>query len=124
MLALCRAYQVRTHKPKVLMSFTGICKRLLSCVFQKWLTSVQPKKAIKNGNKTIEEVFPELQYNRTGVLLRGYRSREDFTQKQLSEMTGIPQRHISELENGKRQPGKDWAKKLATALNCDYRLFL
>jgi len=88
------------------------------------VTSVQPKKAIKNGNKTIEEVFPELQYNRTGVLLRAYRSREDFTQKQLSEMTGIPQRHISELENGKRQPGKDWAKKLATALNCDYRLFL
>ena len=88
------------------------------------VTTEQPKKAVKDGNKTVAEVFPELQYNRTGVVLRGYRSREDFTQKQLSEITGIPQRHISELENGKRQPGKEWAKKLAAALNCDYRLFL
>jgi transcriptional regulator with XRE-family HTH domain len=79
---------------------------------------------VTGGNKTVEEVFPELQYNRTGVVLRGYRSREEFTQKQLSKMTGIPQRHISELEHGKRQAGKEWAKKLAAALHCDYRMFL
>jgi len=76
------------------------------------------------ANSTVNEVFPELAHNRAGVILRGYRSREDFTQKQLSEMTGIPQRHISELEHGKRQAGKEWAKKLAAALNCDYRRFL
>lgn len=39
-------------------------------------------------------------------------------------MTGIPQRHISEMENGKRPVGKTNAKKLAEALNVDYRLFL
>lgn len=88
------------------------------------VTTEQPNKVVKDGNKTVEEVFPELQYNRTGVVLRGYRSREEFTQKQLSEMTGIPQRHISELEHGKRQAGKEWAKKLAAALHCDYRMFL
>ena len=81
-------------------------------------------RAVKDGNHTIEEVFPELLHNRAGVVLRGYRSRENLTQKQLAEMTGIPQRHISELENGKRQAGKEWAKKLAAALNCDYRRFL
>jgi hypothetical protein len=42
-----------------------------------------------NGNSTADELFPALAHNRTGVILRGYRSREDLKQKQLSEMTGI-----------------------------------
>jgi ribosome-binding protein aMBF1 (putative translation factor) len=88
------------------------------------VTIENPETATKDGNFTVEEVFPELLHNRAGVILRGYRSREELTQKQLSEMTGIPQRHISELEHGKRQAGKEWAKKLAAALNCDYRRFL
>jgi predicted transcriptional regulator len=88
------------------------------------VTIENPGRAVKDGNKTVEEVFPEMLHNCAGVVLRGYRSREDLTQKQLSGMTGIPQRHISELEHGKRQAGKEWAKKLAAALNCDYRRFL
>ncbi len=51
-------------------------------------------------------------------------TREGLTQRQLSEMTGIPQRHLSEMENGKRIIGKETAKKLGTALNADYRAFL
>jgi plasmid maintenance system antidote protein VapI len=40
-------------------------------------------------------------------------------------MSGIPQRHISEMENGKRQIGRERAKKLADALHvADYRVFL
>jgi transcriptional regulator with XRE-family HTH domain len=40
-------------------------------------------------------------------------------------MTGIPQRHISEMENGKRGIGKERARKLAKALRVsDYRFFL
>jgi DNA-binding XRE family transcriptional regulator len=58
------------------------------------------------------------------VSLQGIRYREDMTQRQLSDVTGIPQRHISEMENGKRAIGKEAAKKLAAALNCDYRTFL
>lgn len=88
------------------------------------VTEVAAKKAVKSGNHTVEEVFPELAVNRTGVLIRGYRTREGLTQKQLAELTGIPQRHISELEHGKRQAGKEWAKKLAAALNCEYQRFL
>lgn len=71
-----------------------------------------------------EEVFPELLTNRAGVSLRGFRYREDLTQAQLAELTGIPQRHISEMENGKRSIGKETARKLATVFNTDYRLFL
>ncbi|MDX9710875.1 MAG: helix-turn-helix transcriptional regulator [Trichloromonas sp.] len=70
------------------------------------------------------EVFPELATNRTGAALRGLRYREDLTQAQLAERSGIPQRHISEMENGKRGIGKDNARKLAAVLNADYRLFL
>jgi len=59
-----------------------------------------------------------------GVNLRGARYREDITQKQLSEITGIPQRHISMMENGKRPIGKEMAKRLVKALNIGYKVFL
>jgi plasmid maintenance system antidote protein VapI len=39
-------------------------------------------------------------------------------------MTGIHRRHLSEMENAKRPIGKENAKKLAKALNCDYRMML
>jgi len=56
--------------------------------------------------------------------LVGARGKEGLTQKQLSEKTGIPQRHISEMENGKRAIGKKNARLFAEALNIDYRIFL
>ena len=59
-----------------------------------------------------------------GVNLRGARYREDITQKQLSELIGIPQRHISMMENGKRPIGKEMAKRLGKALNISYKMFL
>jgi ribosome-binding protein aMBF1 (putative translation factor) len=71
-----------------------------------------------------EEVSPELAWNSGGVSIRGARGKEALTQKQLSELTGIAQHHISEMETGKRTIGKETAKKLAKALNIDYRVFL
>ncbi len=73
---------------------------------------------------TLDEVFPELVGREKQVYLRGIRYREDLTQKQLADQTGIPQRHISEMENGKRPIGKENAKKLAKALGANYRMFL
>jgi len=71
------------------------------------------------------EFFPEVT-NQTmpGVCLRAARTREGFTQSKLAEMTGIPQRHISEMENGKRPIGKKSAQILGKALNADYRAFM
>jgi hypothetical protein len=57
-------------------------------------------------------------------VLRGSRGKEELTQMALSELTGIPQRHISEMEQGKRPIGKESAKKLSKALKTDYRVFL
>ena len=59
-----------------------------------------------------------------GKALAGARYREGLTQMQLSELTGIPQRHISEMENGKRIIGKEMAKCLGKALNIGYKMFL
>jgi len=70
------------------------------------------------------EVFPDLATNPQGVYLKGIRHREELTQEQLAEATGIPRRHISEMESGKRTIGKESAKKLAAVLHVDYRMFL
>ncbi|MEI6262682.1 MAG: helix-turn-helix transcriptional regulator [Deltaproteobacteria bacterium] len=54
-----------------------------------------------------------------------WRLREELTQKQLSEKTVIPQRHISEMETDKRQVGRKRAEILAVVLNVsDSRIFL
>jgi hypothetical protein len=72
------------------------------------------------------EVLSELRPDDTfpAAILRGSRVKEEMTQVQLSEITGIPRRHISEMETGKRPIGKESAKKLGKALSCDYRVFL
>jgi len=73
---------------------------------------------------SLEELSPETAWNSGGVSIRGGRGKEGLTQKQLAELTGIAQHHISEMENGKRPIGKETARKLAAALNIDYPVFL
>ena len=68
--------------------------------------------------------FSVLQEDEPGTYLAGARHKESLTQRQLAELCGIPQRHISEMENGKRPIGKENAKKLGKALHTDYRVFL
>jgi DNA-binding XRE family transcriptional regulator len=71
-----------------------------------------------------EEALPECKENSSGVALAGARYKEGMTQRQLSHLTGIPQWHISEMENGKRAIGLKNALLLGKALKLDYRLFL
>ena len=71
------------------------------------------------------ELFPEYsEESSPAVALRGARKREGLTQGDLSERAGIPQGHISEMENGRRAIGKETAKKLGRALNISYKIFL
>ncbi len=71
------------------------------------------------------ELFPEFdEKSSPSVALRGARRKEGLTQKELAHLTGIPQGHISEMENGKRTIGKESAKRLGKALNINYRVFL
>jgi len=70
------------------------------------------------------ECFSGAEDNFPGMALVGARTKEGLTQRELSMIAGIPQRHISEMENGKRTIGKERAKKLAEVLKVNYRIFL
>ena len=59
-----------------------------------------------------------------GSYLAGFRHREGMTQMELAERSGIPRRHISEMETGKRPIGKSNAKKLGEALDIAPHLLL
>ena len=67
------------------------------------------------------EALPE---SSPGYILRGARLKEGWTQKELAKLTGIPQSHISAMENSKMTIGKERARRLADALKVDYRIFL
>ena len=58
------------------------------------------------------------------ISLAGAREKEGLTQREVSRLTGIPQRRISEMENGKRPIEKETAKRLGKALNISYEVFL
>jgi hypothetical protein len=55
------------------------------------------------------EAYPEYSDAQLiGKALAGARYKEGLTQVQLDKLTGIPQRHISEMENGKRTIYSGW----------------
>lgn len=64
------------------------------------------------------------EHSEAGLVLRGCRYRAEITQKELAKAIGISQHHISEMENGKRNIGKEMAKRLAEFFKTDYRVFL
>ena len=71
------------------------------------------------------QLFPEFDGQPPySVALRGARHKEGLTQAELAAIVSIPQAHISLMENGKMEIGKERAKRLAAALNIDYRVFL
>lgn len=49
--------------------------------------------------------------------IRDARRDSALTQEQLAEKTGLPQSHISRIENAKHSPSRATLEKIATALN-------
>ena len=73
----------------------------------------------------VAELFPDAAgSNKPGRILAGARGKEGLTQKQLADQSGIPQGHISEMEQGRRPIGPKTAKALGSALNIGYKVFL
>ena len=62
--------------------------------------------------------------SQAGTVLWTYRDNAGLTLDQLSRLSGIAKSHLSDMENGKRAIGPRTAKKLASALGVDHRLFL
>jgi len=69
----------------------------------------------------LEDLFPDLH---SGSAIKGLRYREGLTQEKLAKQINVTRKHISEIENGKRDIDIDLAKRLSTALNTDYKVFM
>ncbi len=112
---------MKKHPTDELVTITLRVRRSKVSQLQSYAESLETG---EERSYSIAEVFPEYVGKEQEVALRAYRNREGLTQKRLAELTGIPQHHISEMENGKRSIGKERARKLAEALHCDYRQLL
>ena len=115
----------RTKKPRtdkmVVLTFQGPEKN------RKEAINALARLGYVDTAKTIpwREAFPELTDEALpGISLRAARQREGISQVELSKKTGIPQRHISEMENGKRPIGKKNARIFSNTLNVGYKVFL
>ena len=80
----------------------------------------------KKINIPADTVFRHLddKYTRPGAALQGARLKEEMSQVELADKLGISQTDLSKMEHGKRPIGKKMAKRLASALKIDYRVFL
>lgn len=80
---------------------------------------------VQNGGKIERTVQAEEVLDmRPGTILRGARYREELTQAELAQKTGISPRHISDMENHRRPIGKKNAHLFAEAMNTGYKVFL
>ncbi len=76
-------------------------------------------------NASQSEWFRNLEQSLTpGDVLAVRRDNAGITQARLSELTGLPESHISGMETGSRPIGKKNARKLASAFGTDYREYL
>jgi transcriptional regulator with XRE-family HTH domain len=55
--------------------------------------------------------------------LKAIRRKKEYTQNELAMLAGIAQESYSNIENGKRRPSVEVAKKIADALDFDWTLF-
>jgi len=118
----------KPHTDEVSMTFTGpvaMMEQALAVMHSLGFEEMEQTSSERSIEGSIPWRESELFKNvHAGTYLSGARYREDITQVELAERTGIQRRHISEMENGKRPIGKTNARKLAEALNLDPRLLL
>ena len=51
--------------------------------------------------------------------IKKMRINRGLSQKQLAELIGVEQQHVSRWENGKHRPSVDVLIKIAAVLNCN-----
>ncbi|MCL2000194.1 MAG: helix-turn-helix domain-containing protein [Planctomycetes bacterium] len=82
---------------------------------------LRDEKINDNALYSFEQVFPD---STPGGRLRGLRTREGITQRELAEKLGIQQHHVSEMEKGTRTIGLAMAKRIAKVYDIAYQVFL
>ncbi|MCG2750372.1 MAG: helix-turn-helix domain-containing protein [Desulfobacteraceae bacterium] len=110
----------KRHTDKIVLTFSGPVSKKDKAV--ELMESIGFKDSSESS--PWRDSFSEFKNNSAGTALAGARYKEGLTQRQLSDLTGIPQRHISEMENGKRVIGRKNALLLSKSLKMDYRLFM
>ena len=120
-----------TKKPHIEeVRFQVVCDKAnlkkITAALKPFKCTISPAKPAAPGPPeekwySIEDLFPE---QKAGQAIQAYRYRENLTQKQLAAMVGISVPNLSHMENGRRPVGKEMAKRLAKALNTDWRLLL
>jgi DNA-binding XRE family transcriptional regulator len=113
----------KNHTEKVALKFFGPAANK-----QKAITSLKALGFVSLEEAyyiPMVELFPDItDEKKAGIILAGARNMEGMTQKELAEKCGIPESHISEMEQGKRPIDTSTAKLLAEALNIGYKVFL
>ena len=97
-----------------------LCKAINS-LLELVSPAVRPVNEDGEALYTAREVFPE---SSPGNRLRGLRTREGITQRELAKALGIRQHHVSEMERGLRSISRDMAKRIDTTYNISYTVFL
>ena len=79
-----------------------------------------------NNFESVEEAFGDLinQFGEPAVILRGLRVREGLSQIDFAKAIGVTQQNLSAMENGRRNIGKELAKRIANKFRINYRLLL
>ena len=114
--------QVVERKHHIDFTMYGSGLETVKKVLLKTFPDIQFKENIDEDFISSKEssVIKDIETNMTAAdVLSIRRENKGFTQKQLSEITGIAVPNISQMENGSRKIGKVNAKKLAAALECD-----
>ncbi len=79
------------------------------------------QKALKNPQVKAEYDALEVEYDIIQALIDA-RNKQNLTQKELSQRTGITQADISRIENGTRNPSLNMLKRLAEGLGMRLKL--
>lgn len=68
-----------------------------------------------------DEAFPIVT---PAMVLKGYRGKMEWTQKELAEKLGTTQNCISAMENGRRPISPSMARRMGELFDISYRVFL
>ena len=79
------------------------------------------QKALKNPQVKAEYDALEVEYDIIQAMIDA-RNKQNLTQKELSQRTGITQADISRIENGTRNPSLNMLKRLAEGLGMRLKL--
>jgi len=79
------------------------------------------EKALNNPDVKAEYDALQPEYDLIQAMIDA-RNKQNITQKELSEITGITQADISRIENGTRNPSLAMVKRIAAGLGMQLRL--